>query len=164
MRILLPLLLALCIGAKAPAQTITKVYGFWNSFIPGNIPVAPPEYGKGDTITYDQSITYHIFIESSSAKAPVVKSVNIKGAECSTRLVKQPVPATYTYNDGQQLRKITMVPKNRKNVYIVVIMDIIRQAGKRATTNELVITYLDKGRKKTAVLKKMTELPVSITQ
>ena len=167
--IFITVLMIIFAGQELTAQTITKIYGFWHINRMGNIPKLPvPEEGgeaNGNNKIpphVEPSKSYYIYFESSQAKAPVIKSVVVNGRKYKTTVLKlQQLPAVYEYNDGIGSKKITLIPKGRKNVFVIALAEPTG-AVKAKTGNEVAIETLELRKTKTTYLKKMKELPSSV--
>lgn len=157
-------LLVLFVTQGVMAQTITRVYGYRTVTIPGNIPVVPPENGKGEPVVHDHAESYYIFVESNTGKAPVVKSVRINGALFRVLVQQQATPVVYEYFDGAEERRITLVPGKGKRVFSIILSGIFAGTRGKTGANELTVNYMNNGKMKMAVLKKIADLPVSVTQ
>lgn len=148
-------------GYFATAQKITKAYGYWHVQMPGNIPVVPKEANEQNTPVYDRHESYLVYVESDQAKAPLIKSVSIRGAMFKATAVKQEqLPVEY-YN-GVDNKKIDLVPKGRKNVYVVVLGDYVGAVPYKDGTNDMTIGYTNGNKSSWFVLRKVKQLPERI--
>jgi hypothetical protein len=172
MRTLIFILLVCGSITCSQAQTITRVYGFWHANHVGNIPKLPPaeESGSGGgnqpAPAAERPNSYYLYIESSQSKAPAIEWVFVKGMSYKASVTKLlQLPAEYEYYDGITSKKITLVPKGRKNVFIVSLIKpnghVAYQAG---VSKDIVVGYYVGKKSKMATLKKMTNLPSSVVQ
>lgn len=151
------------------AQTINRLYGFWHVNHTGNIPKLPvPEEGEGKNMPPAEpelSKSYYVYLESSTAKAPVIKRLSINGVTYKTTVMRvQQLPAVYEYFDGMQLKKVTLVPKGRKNVFVVALTEKSGTIALKKGSSELMVEYTFGRNTRTIALKKMTVLPFSVVQ
>jgi hypothetical protein len=171
-KIFLGILIICSTANHVAAQTITKIYGFWHANHVGNIPKLPPgeEAGTGNgnnpAETAKRPNSYYVFIESSTSRAPVIEWIYVQDKRYKTSVVKlQQLPAIYEYFDGISSKKITLVPKGRKHVFVVALIApdgyIAYQSG---VSNDIVVRYRNGKKGKTAVLKKMINLPSTVVQ
>ncbi|MBL7727531.1 MAG: hypothetical protein JNM68_07600 [Dinghuibacter sp.] len=154
---------------QADAQTINKLYGFWHVNHTGSIPVIPvPEEGNGNNVPppkAEPSRSYYVYFESSTTRAPLLRTVSINGVTYKTTVSSiQQLPAVYEYFDGMQSKKITLVPKGRKHVFVVALTEKSGTVPFKKGDSELKVSYNDGKRTKTIALKKMTVLPFSVVQ
>lgn len=148
-------------GYFATAQKITKAYGYWCVQMPGNIPVVPEEANERNTPVYDRHESYFVYVESSQAKAPLIKSVSVRGAMFKATAVKQE-QLPVEYYTGVDNKKISLVPKGRKNVYVVVLGEYMGAVPYKDGTNDMTIGYTDGNKSRWTVLSKMKQLPERI--
>jgi hypothetical protein len=166
-------LIGLLMYMQLSAQSVKKIYAFWHVRHTGNIPKLPPvEEGdngggrqpRAETPPLQKS--YYLYIECADAKAPVVSRVVFDGKIYNATVQKiNTLPVEYEYFDGMKTDKITMVPKGRKNVYVVVLGEEKKDSLRMTERDYAVsIRYKTPKGEKLIQMKKAKELPPSVVQ
>jgi hypothetical protein len=148
------------------AQTITKIYGYWHYQAMGNIPRIPVEEG-GDpkqAKTPERRKTYYLYVACNSSKTPVFSKVIIEGRGYNVTVHKiTTLPVSYTAFNGKQDSSITLVPRGRKNIYVLSLSESDAPAVQAAKT-AVTIEYKSGNTIKKATLARMKELPMPVVQ
>jgi hypothetical protein len=157
------------LGQFSFAQKITKVYGYWHYQAMGNIPVIPVEEGGNGSNPPkmkkpERRKVYYMYVECSGTQAPAISKIMLLGKTFTATVQKiTELPAVYEYFDGQKTQKIDLVPKGRKNVFVVMLNET-NAGGVQLASTEAIIEYKSGRVIKKAVLAKMKELPMPVVQ
>ncbi|MGZ8538109.1 MAG: hypothetical protein ACXWV9_07575 [Flavisolibacter sp.] len=150
------------------SQTGVKVYGYEREAMPGIVQNDSEEKVEGSNVertktekTFEKSISYLVYISSSSKSAITPVEMWIRGERFN--VMTEPVTKTPIILPNKTGKSTTLVAKTSNKVQQVVAVPFTKGkefslAKKKAAWNELVVVYKQNGKYYSALLKKIKVL------